>query len=361
MVVNHENRLVENITRLMKCDSFNDVRIRLSNDVQVEANKVILSAMSTFFHKELREKLTSANDGKLLEVDVQTSSTKELLELVIKYFYTGKMNFESLPLKDLLYLLDLLFHLDLHVLFTLVEEFIIKKIKKGGFPLEELLILSSTAENNEYQDIVSNMISYLRLNIRDVSKLPEVKCMSFQFLENLLFDTDEFVEKFDNDSAFLLPRFETVSSWIASNNVDEEAEVTPLISMFDLEKFTVHQLTSTVRESKLFSESSILDVLGKASIELQEKVRILEVHASINEASIIGLKKNVEVLQDTVESKNQRITSINEKLNKANEEANKAIQELDLATLNVRKLEKEKFLLELDVDNLSLGLSRGRK
>ena len=53
MSVNHEDKLVENVSNLITCDSFNDVRIRLSNGVHVDANKVILSAMSAFFHKEL--------------------------------------------------------------------------------------------------------------------------------------------------------------------------------------------------------------------------------------------------------------------------------------------------------------------
>ena len=51
------------------CFFFNPA-IRLNNGVQVEANKVILAAMSTFFRKELHENLTNTYDGKFLEVDV---------------------------------------------------------------------------------------------------------------------------------------------------------------------------------------------------------------------------------------------------------------------------------------------------
>ena len=117
MAVNHEAMLVENVANLMTCDTFNDVRIRLGNGVQVEANKVVLAAMSTFFRKKLQENLTNTIDDKLLEVDV---SSKEMLELVIKYFYTGKMTFEALCLKDLLDLLNLLLSLEIEVLSTVV-------------------------------------------------------------------------------------------------------------------------------------------------------------------------------------------------------------------------------------------------
>ena len=45
------------------CFFFNPA-IRLNNGVQVEANKVILAAMSTFFRKELHENLTNTYDGR---------------------------------------------------------------------------------------------------------------------------------------------------------------------------------------------------------------------------------------------------------------------------------------------------------
>ena len=197
MAVNHEAMLVESVTNLMTCDTFNDdVRIRLSNGVHVEANKVVLAAMSTFFRKKLQEKLSNSIDDKLLEVDV--SSSKEMLELVIKYFYTGKMTFEALCLKDLLDLLNLLLFLELKVLSTVVDKYIIDKIKKGGFLLEKLLILSCTAEAFCFKEIVSSMLYYLDLKINDVSKLPEVKYMSVEFLESLIWMLKIIIERQDS-------------------------------------------------------------------------------------------------------------------------------------------------------------------
>ena len=57
MSVNHEAKLVENISNLFKKDKFNDTGIRLKNGVMVEANKVILASMSSFFSKQLEENL----------------------------------------------------------------------------------------------------------------------------------------------------------------------------------------------------------------------------------------------------------------------------------------------------------------
>jgi len=184
MSVNHEAKLVENITKLMTKDSFNDVRIRLSNGVQVDANKVILAAMSDFFNEKLQENVTK---DQFLEIDLEISSTKEMLELVMKYLYTGKMDFDTLSLKDLLDLMNLLKFLDLEV-FSEVEKFTKNKIEDGEFSLEKMLILSSTAEAYNFDKIFAAIRENLDENISDISKLPEVKYLSSDTLEWLIQD-----------------------------------------------------------------------------------------------------------------------------------------------------------------------------
>ena len=52
--------------------------------------------------------------------------------------------------------------------------------------------------------------------------------------------------------------------------------------MFDLEKFSNHQLTTSVRNSKLFKESCILDVLGKSVLQLEKENKT---HKIIDKAS----------------------------------------------------------------------------
>jgi len=273
MSVNHVAKLVEKITSLLTRDSFNDIEIRLNNGVQVVANKVILAAMSSFFEKHLNDKLLCSSSGKLLEVDINVSSTKEVFDLVIRYFYTGIMNFESLPLKDLLDLLNLLVFLDLKELFTLVEEFTRNKIREGSFSLEKVLILSSTAEAYCFYSIVSSMLFFLDLNLCDVSKLPEVRYLSHAFLGDLINDMEGNCSREKYFS-----KFEVMTAWLAEkeNEVDEEAK-NKLISMFDLEKFSNHQLTTAVRKSRLFKESSILDVVGKSVLNLERENESLKV------------------------------------------------------------------------------------
>jgi len=299
MSVNHEAKLVENITKLMTKDSFNDVRIRLSNGVQVDANKVILAAMSTFFNEKLQENVTK---DQFREIDLEISSTKEMLELVMKYFYTGKMDFETLSLKDLLDLMNLLKFLDLEV-FSGVEEFTKEKIENGDFSLEKLLILSSTAEAYKFDDIVFAIQAYLDENVSDISKLPEVKYLSSDTLEWLVqYCEDCFDEDYDIERYF--PRFQTMASWMESNEVEEDLKTT-LLSFFDLERFTNSQLMSSVRESKLFAESSILDVLSKKVTNLEEEIgELKEEKKKLQkiEAENTVLEKNIKTLQTQKEN-----------------------------------------------------------
>jgi len=298
MSVNHEAKLLEKITNLMTNDSFNDVRIRMSNGVQVEANKVILAAMSDFFNEKLQENVTK---DQFLEIDLEISSTKEMLELVMKYLYTGKMDFETLSLKDLLDLMNLLKFLDLEV-FSEVEIFARNKIDDGEFAFEQMLILSSTAEAYNFDDIVCAIRYNLHENISDISKLPEVKYLSSDTLEWLVEDPyKDYDEDYDKERFF--PNFQTMASWLESNEVEEDLKTT-LLSYFDLERFTNSQLMSSVRESKLFAESSILDVLSKKVTNLEEEIgELKEEKKTISkekqkiEAENTVLKKNIKTLQ----------------------------------------------------------------
>jgi len=311
MVVNHEAKLVDNITNLMSCDSINDVWIRLSNGVQIEANKVILSAMSTFFHKQIHKKneeQKSTSDGKFLEIVIDISSTKEMLELVKKYLYTGKMDFDSLGLKDLIDLIHLLISLELHEVAQEVTPFTLKNINEGGFSLEKILILSGTAEAYGLNNVVSSMLNYLDENISDVSKLPEVQYISSDFL--LLLLADKTVKKDDVNEKFF-SRFVTLTSWLASTNEEVDLMLkTKCISMFDLKRFTNQQLTSTVRKSRLFSESSILDVLSHSVTNLEVKVDDFQEKVNSLEEKVSDLEENESNLQEEVKELEERVETL---------------------------------------------------
>jgi len=338
MSVNQETELVENIANLMTRDSFNDLRITLNNGVQVEANKVILAARSTFFDEMLHHKLTT---DKFLEIDVDVSSTKEMLDLVIKFFYTGKMDFGSLGLKELLDLLNLLRFFNLKV-FTDVEEFTRGKIKEGCFTFEKLLILSSTAEAYQFDDIIVLMLNYLDLNISEVSKLPEVKYMSIDFLEALIQDEEEVA----CNNATFYSRFITFTSWVTNNEINEELKGR-LISIFDLKKFSNQQLTSTVRSSKLFTESSILDIVSQSVMNLENNLQknvtnqanqLNKLQSNLVELNAQLSKKNLD-LETQAKAHTDQLRQLKKNLAKTHaEEIKKINEELQLKKQEIATL-----------------------
>jgi len=149
------------------------------------------------------------------------------------------------------------------------------------------------------------MVSFFGLKISDISKLPEVKYMSCEFLESLVSDANVNV-----NNATFFARFETVRAWIESNDVIDDVKM-KFISKFDLENFTVQQLTSSVRESKLFSDSSILDVLSKTVLELKAENEDLSELSDSQDLAIIELRKENNLLKARITMKEQTITSLN--------------------------------------------------
>jgi len=304
--LNREEKLLENISKLMTRSSFNDLRIRLKNGVQVDANKVILAAMSPFFDRKLHERITT---DQFLEIEIDISCSKEILELVIKFFYTGKMNFVSLALGELLDFLYLLRLFEVEE-FTEIENFTRRQIEEEEFIFADLLKLSRVAEAYNLDAIVSSMISCLKQNISDVSELPEVSYLSSNFLEDLINVNDEDDQ---DDDELHSTKFEIVTLWLRSNTISEELKI-KIKSMFDLRKFTNQQLTSTVRDSKLFSDSSILDAMSNLILDLEknleEKTKSFNIDLDWKnfvigdrDRTIKSLERELENLKNEVESK----------------------------------------------------------
>merc|ERR1719300_616499 len=203
--------------------------------------------------------------------------------------------------------------------------------------------------------------------------LAEVKYISYEILEKLLKEAEDLEGIVQKEVFF--PKFQTVRSWIAGNDVNDEVRM-KLISMFDLKNFTVQRLTSAVRESKLFSESSILDVLSKTVHGLELEVECLKKTSIEKRKSIVELNSKIEMLEKAVTMRDQKLTSIgnsakemvtkanekaniaNEKANIANEKANRAYEELKKANSMIKelKIERTRFSLE----NTTLKLSRAR-
>ena len=99
----------------------------------------------------------------------------------------------------------------------------------------------------------------------------KTKCSRFKFVRSYRSLKSFAVLRFEG--VFYFSRFETLTSWLASNEASKELKE-KLLANFDLKKFSSHQLLSLVRES--FAESSILEVLSHSVSNLEDKVGKLE-------------------------------------------------------------------------------------
>ena len=264
MSVNHEGLVLEDISNLLENESYNDVTIELENG-NVEANKVIICARSEYF----AEVFKSFNSFKLsdeLSSKVTVSSTKEAMEMVIRYLYTGKIEYSDMTFKESLDLLNLLKTMEMS-LFETIESFTLNKIKEGAFSTEKLLLMASASDKLKLENIISGILQYLDDNIKEASDLPEVKYLTTSLLEALLTRSESNIEPLN-----YIYKFHTLVNWLACNQGCQQEIKEKLVNIFKLEHFTCSELSNCVRKSSLYSDSDILDVLGGklATLEMEK-------------------------------------------------------------------------------------------
>ena len=131
-IINHQGKVANYVTKMLEDDSFHDVTIVCDNG-EVKANKVILCASSNHFSGVFNNNIIKSEDATNTFL---VPSTKESMELVIKYLHTGKMEYKELSLKEILDLLKLLELLGEGNLFSAVEGFTLNKIRNKEFSHE---------------------------------------------------------------------------------------------------------------------------------------------------------------------------------------------------------------------------------
>ena len=103
---------------------------------------------------------------------------------------------------------------------------------------------------------LSNLfLSYIDQNLSSVSSLPEFDDLSEVSMQALL--------EFEGRSSSEIDLFQAFAKWIKNQdslptNIKED-----MLGVFDLEKFDKKDLVKTVRKTKLFEDTDILDVLSK--------------------------------------------------------------------------------------------------
>ena len=105
MSFNYEVRLLGNLSKMLDNESFHDLTIGL-NEVHgsIRANKAILCSNSTYFASFFNN---NSLENEAQNVDIKIPTTLESMKLVIRFLYTGKLECDSLSMKDIFDLLRL--------------------------------------------------------------------------------------------------------------------------------------------------------------------------------------------------------------------------------------------------------------
>ena len=140
----------EGMLRMLSEGSSNDVRIILS-DGEVTANKDVLAAQCQYFAANFGWKKITKDDSDHLEI---TDCSKEVMERIIKYLFTGTIKFKDL---GLLQLLELLNQVRKMLLKGDLQDLIESYIKDDVISLETLEKVGVDLERNLCTDIVRGL------------------------------------------------------------------------------------------------------------------------------------------------------------------------------------------------------------
>jgi len=335
MSVTDDDQLVFDISSLLKHSTINDVTIILNDDVNVDANKVVLIARSKFFSR-----LFQRENPVPTKIKMEISASKESLNLAIKYLYTGKMEFSSLSFCELLDLTNLLKFMEMDV-FSDVEAHIIEKVEGDQFELTTLLKSLNVLEKYELADLISSVLKYIDVRFEDVAKLLEVKDISSDFLERLLkkrlhqnvlieaYGEADFEEEPRSDNEFgsstesnceedtvdinkqnvftvsavivedkyQVSEFNFFINWLSGNVECGEPFKKRIAKLFDLSKFPPEYLVSQVRSSKLYDQEEIFNILGQSAALMKSEIKGLKRKRMEMEQEINSLKNNYKELE----------------------------------------------------------------
>ena len=260
------------------------------------ANKAILCARSTFF-ANIFQSQSSRDETK----SVQVKATMDSMRIYLRYLYMGKIDYQHLTFKEVLNLLKLLKMAEKKDLVHIIEEFLLMKIEEGGFSITEVLTSAYLADDQK--NVTKAILNFLFANLEEVSSSPEVVHLSCSQISDFVnFDDEEndneevnneSYEDIDNSDnelndveemkfngqqnvkslSYQIEKFRIFTNWLSDdgykNVIDCRHFMKKILSKFDLRAFTFHELSTSVRESLLFSENAILDAVLWKNCQLQ--------------------------------------------------------------------------------------------
>ena len=263
-IISHGHEIKNNLKFLRMNDSFNDVKIIFSDGI-VCANSVIMSSASDYFSTMLNsDKFVEAQTK---EVSMEEYGTKEAMERMVDYIYSGDMNLGETGFEILLEIMNLSKMLLLRTdsLFTSLEAYIISFISDGclslpndlrGFLLVERYCLDSLRKH-----IIFDIYASLRCKNMEDEAGAILQQFNVKMIKEIMLYKYNPVDR-RTKKKFVAPpyskeKFQCFQVWYSKNQDCKDEDKKIIRDSIDLDEFTGEELLTVVKKSGLFPEEDV--------------------------------------------------------------------------------------------------------
>lgn len=295
-------KLVMDITKMLEEGSSNDVQIKLSDGV-INANKDVLMIRSEYFQKMFKNNFMESKENI---VDFSHIS-RVVMETILKFLFSGTVSFNNLSLLELIEMTqvcDMMLNKSLQeqvvhfIIFELLPDSgssasYLPTLLQGLKVADEFKL--SSIEDAIIEELYFNIWGLLHLSNEDNQNSNAFKRLPFRMLKKIILCKKEDVEVIkmvsnkDRLKAFVL--------WSSFNACNEE--VMDIAKSFDIEEFSVEELLTYVKESRLFTtveiDKRILYLakqnkmkMGRLRVEITKLNGILPIENMLEIEKLIG-------------------------------------------------------------------------
>ena len=291
MLIDEEISVSKDVVAHLTDPDFCDVKI-VANDGEIQANKTILSIRSQYF----RSMFSSRNNFVESQVgSVKMPYARSVLDKMVLYLYSGKLDCDQMSLRALMDLLELFNLMNLSAEYEKVESYTLKNIKKEKFNLSDCLKDLEDSSNLGLKNVGEYLLAHLGENFNRISQLKEIGFLSEGLLIRLLEEKKQF-------SDVTILRFKTFVTWLKVNSMDDDMKV-EVLQTLDFNHFTTKELASDVRKSGLYQ---IEQIIGRMEQLFEMKDYVLEV--------LVTDKRDVEIEKDRAVKSAEKIDKENYQL-----------------------------------------------
>ena len=258
----------EDMLLMLSQGSSNDVRIILS-DGEITANKDVLAARSEYFAANFRWKEGTKDESNIIEI---TDCSKEVMERIIKYLFTGSIKFKDLGLLKQLELVNqvrkLLLRGDLQGLVEkIIRDYVLSFMKNLRPETRANCFCIDIIRGFQYADkfaidrvrpiLFKSLVCLLPWIVIDVGAISAFSSLPFQIVGELFSEVRHIAKSKKNQRICNSAKFRCFLAWYHKNQDICHNDKKKILGMIDLDLFSASDLFQLVKPSGLFPDAEV--------------------------------------------------------------------------------------------------------